>query len=87
MGRLQRLCRCNLPIPLEMTVAQGYAYCICLTAAVLGAALPMIFLGVTRRGEAAHWDDGAARMIVWLGVAAVVMLALVWAVGLSDKIH
>jgi len=70
-----------------MTVAQGYAYCICLTAAVLGAALPMIFLGVTRRGEAAHWDDGAARMIVWLGVAAVVMLALVWAVGLSDKIH
>src|SRR5437588_848040 len=37
----------NVPI-LLMSIAQSYAYCICLTAAVLGAALPMIFLGVTR---------------------------------------
>ncbi len=70
-----------------MTIAQGYVYCICLTVAVLGAALPMIVLGVTRRGEAAHWDDGAARIVVCIGVALVLTLALVWAIGLSDKIR
>ena len=70
-----------------MTIAQGYVYCACISAAVLGAALPMIFLGVTRRGEAQHWDDGAAHMAVWIGVGLVLVLALVWAIGLSDKIH
>ncbi len=70
-----------------MSIAQGYVYCVCLTAAVLGVALPMIFLGVTRRGEAQNWDDGAARMAIWIGVGLVLALALVWAIGLSDKIH
>jgi len=70
-----------------MNIAQGYVYCICLTVAVLGAALPMIVLGVTRRGQAADWDDGAARMAIWIGVELVLTLALVWAVGLSDKIR
>jgi hypothetical protein len=70
-----------------MTIAQGYVYCLCLSAALLGVALPMIFLGVTRRGEAANWDDGAARLLVGIGIALVVTLAVVWAIGLSDKIR
>ncbi|MEP7199014.1 MAG: hypothetical protein ABI874_04270 [Chloroflexota bacterium] len=70
-----------------MTVAQGYVFCGCLTAAIVIVALWMIGMGVFRRGEAAELDDGAAYMLIAIGGAALVALAAAWAFGLSDKIH
>ena len=70
-----------------MSVAQGYVYCGCLTAALSGIALLMIYMGVFRRGEAAELDDGAARMLIVVGVGMLVSMAALWALGLSDKLR
>jgi hypothetical protein len=70
-----------------MNVAQGYVLCGCLTAGVTGIALLMIYMGVFRRGEAAELDDAAARMLVGIGIAVIVALGAIWALGLSDKIR
>jgi uncharacterized membrane-anchored protein len=70
-----------------MSVAQGYVFCGCLTAVITGIALLMIYMGVFRRGEAAELDDAAARMLVFIGIAVLVALGAVWALGLSDKIR
>jgi hypothetical protein len=70
-----------------MSVAQGYVYCGCLTAAICGIALLMIYMGVFRRGDAAELDDGAAKMLIGIGGALLAWMAVIWAIGLSDKFH
>ncbi len=70
-----------------MSVAQGYVLCGCLSVAIAGIALLMIYMGVFRRGEAAELDDAAAHMLVYLGAGLIVALVALWAFGLSDKIH
>jgi hypothetical protein len=70
-----------------MSVAQGYVFCGCLTAGITGVALLMIYMGVFRRGEAAELDDAAAHMLVFVGIAILVALGAIWALGLSDKIR
>jgi hypothetical protein len=70
-----------------MSVSQGYVFCGCLSFAVVGVALLMIYMGVFRRGEAAELDDAAARMLIGVGIAVIVALGAIWAVGLSDKIR
>jgi hypothetical protein len=70
-----------------MSVAQGYVYCGCLTVAVCGIALLMIYMGVFRRGDAAELDDGAAHLLIGLGAALLASMAVIWAIGLSDKFH
>lgn len=70
-----------------MNVSQGYVFCGCLSIAIVGVALLMIYMGVFRRGEAAELDDAAARMLIGLGIAVIAGLGAIWAVGLSDKIR
>jgi hypothetical protein len=70
-----------------MSVAQGYVYCGCLTAAIAGIALLMIYMGLFRRGEAAEFDDGAAHILVYAGAGLIAALAALWALALSDKVH
>jgi hypothetical protein len=70
-----------------MSVSQGYVFCGCLSIAVVGVSLLMIYMGVFRRGEAAELDDAAARMLIGVGIAVIVALGAIWAVGLSDKIR
>jgi hypothetical protein len=70
-----------------MSVAQGYVICGCLTAALTGIALFMIYMGVFRRGEAAELDDGAAHMLIVVGAGLIVGMAVLWAFGLSDKVR
>jgi hypothetical protein len=70
-----------------VSVAQGYVYCGCLTVAICGIALLMIYMGVFRRGDAAELDDGAAHLLIALGAALLASMAAIWAIGLSDKFH
>ena len=70
-----------------MSVAQGYVFCGCMSFGIVGVALLMIYMGVLRRGEAAELDDGAAHMLVGVGIILIVVLGAVWALGLSDKMR
>jgi len=56
-----------------MSVSQGYVFCGCITVAIVGVALLMIYMGVFRRGEAAELDDAA--------------LGAFWELGSSDNIR
>ena len=59
-----------------MSVSQGYVFCGCITAAVVGVALLMIYMGVFRRGEAAELDDAAAASQVERGFIVATPRAL-----------
>jgi len=70
-----------------MSVSQGYVFCGCITVAIVGVALLMIYMGVFRRGEAAELDDAAARMLIGAGIALIVALGAFWELGSSDNIR
>lgn len=70
-----------------MSIAQDYVLCGCLSTAVAGVALLMIYMGVFRRGEAAELDDGAAQLLAGTGIFLIVALGVLWAIGLSDKLR
>ena len=69
------------------TLAHSLGTLLLLTIPLVMIALLMIYMGVFRRGEAAELDDAAARMLVGLGIAVIVALGAIWALGLSDKIR
>ena len=69
-----------------MSVAQSYVYCGCLSAALLAIALLMVYMGVFRRGSAAELDDGAAHMLLGIGLALLLMVAAFWVYAYSYQV-
>lgn len=63
-----------------MSIAQGYVICICMTAAVVGCALVMLWMSIARRAEL---DDGATLMLRMIGVGLILALGDIWAFALA----
>ncbi|MBI1800986.1 MAG: hypothetical protein HYR71_05090 [Chloroflexi bacterium] len=69
-----------------MTIAQGYVYCGCLSAAIAMVGGWMIYMGVGRRGEASELDDAGARMLLVIGTALLLVVAAFWVYAFSYQV-
>lgn len=61
-----------------MSIAQSYAACACISAALGSVALVMLYMGIFRRGTAERLDDAGAGMLNMFGVIILVLIVAFW---------